>query len=144
MRRNGFTIIELLMVMVVSGVMMLVGFPRIRDAVVKSDVRSARNAIVAMHARARATATQTSRQTYVAFSGNTAVVLMRMQAAGAWADSVGPVEDLHEQFGVSVIPSTDTLRFDPRGFGLNGGTVIVRRSGFADTVTVSGFGRILR
>lgn len=145
MRRKGFTVIELMMVMVVSGLIMLVAFPRLRSGMLKSSIRSARGDIVAMHSKARTASVQYGKPTYVAFSGNRAVVLVRVAPGNvAWADSLGGVQDLADKYGVSLTVSEDTLKFDPRGFGIQGGSVYIRRSGYADTITVSGFGRVVQ
>ena len=68
----------------------------------------------------------------------------RCGTTSAWADTIGVVEDLNARFGVTVTASDDTIRFDPRGFGLNGTaqTITVARGAIADTVFISAFGRI--
>lgn len=145
MRRNGFTLIEMMMVVVVTGLIMLVAFPRVRSGMIKSSIRSARSDIVSMHARARNAAVQQGKATYLVFNGNSAVVLMRIAPGnGAWADTLGGVQDLADKYGVSLTVTENMLAFDPRGFGLVGGDVYIRRSGYADTITVSGFGRVVQ
>jgi Tfp pilus assembly protein FimT len=135
----------MMMVVVVTGLIMLVAFPKIRMGMITSSIRSARGDIVAMHSRARTAAVQYGKPTYVAFSGNRAVVLMRVASGNvAWADSLGGVQDLADKYGVSLRVSQDTLKFDPRGFGVQGGSVYISRSGDADTITVSGFGRVVQ
>src|SRR5213592_635457 len=58
MRRSGFTMLELIIVIVIVGVLALVGFPRIKDAIQKTNVRSARVAAGTYVATARAAAIQ--------------------------------------------------------------------------------------
>ena len=82
---------------------------------------------------------------YLAISGNRVTVLVRLTPAGAaWADTIGVVEDLNARYGVTVAATDDTIRVDPRGFGLNDVTesIAVSRDGIADTVFISAFGRI--
>jgi prepilin-type N-terminal cleavage/methylation domain-containing protein len=143
--RRGFTLIEIMIVIVVSGLLFLIGMPRLRDAVVRNNVYQARVAISALYARARAVSIEQGRLGYVAISGNRVAVLVRIAPTGAaWADTIGVVEDLNARHGVTVTATNDTIRFDPRGFGLNGTTesIAVSRAGIADTVFISAFGRI--
>ncbi len=144
MRRNGFTLIEMMMVVVVSGLMLLVAFPRVRSGMIKSSIRSARGDIVSMHSQARTAAVQYGKPTFVDFTGDRAVVLMEVApGAASWADTLGGVQDMADKYGVDLGATAD-WKFDPRGFGLQGGTVYIRRGGYADTITVSGFGRVVQ
>lgn len=141
MRRNGFTLIEMMMVVVVTGLIMLVAFPRVRSGLIKSSIRSARGDIVSMHSQARNAAVQYGKPTLVSFSGDRAAVLLEV-VPGSY-DTLGGVQDMSDKYGVRLNASQD-WKFDPRGFGLLGGTVRISRSGYADTITVSGFGRVVQ
>ena len=143
MRRSGFTLVETLLVVVVAGVILSIGFPRMRDAKTKSDLRSARTTVASMYARARAAALESNRTTKLAFTANRAVVV-RAKASGTAVDTVGPVQNLMTTYGVTAAPTSDTLRIDARGLGLNGGQVVIRlsRGGYTDSLVVSSFGRI--
>lgn len=143
--RKGFTLIEVMIVIVVAGLLFLIGLPRLRDAVLRNNVYQARAAVSSLYARARAVSVEQGRMSYLARNGNRVTVLVRIAPAGAaWADTIGVVEDLNARFGVTVTASDDTIRLDPRGFGLNGTaeTITVTRGAIADTVFISAFGRI--
>ncbi len=143
--RRGFTLIEVMIVVVVAGLLFLIGLPRLRDAVVRNNVYQSRVALSAMYARARAVSIEQGRLGYLVVNGNTVKVLVRLTPTGAaWADTVGVVENLNTRYGVTVSATNDTIRFDPRGFGLNGtaASIAVSRDGIADTVFISAFGRI--
>ena len=143
--RRGFTLIEVLIVIVVGGLLFLIGLPRLRDAVVRNNVYQSRVAVSGLYARARAVSIEQGRLGYLARNGNRLTVLVRLSPTGAsWADTVGNVENLNERYGVTLTASNDTIRFDPRGFGLNDltETLVVARDGIADTVTISPYGRI--
>ena len=147
MRRNGFTLIEMLMVIVVSGAILLIGYPKLNDALISSSVRGARTTIATMFAQARAASAQRGQEAHVAFSGNRAVVVVRVAPGSAnWADTLGVVRDLNAEFGVTVTRTDDSLSFDPRGFGRNNGTVTVTiaRRGHVDKLSVSAFGRMIQ
>ena len=144
MRRNGFTLIEMMIVVVVMGLIMLVALPRVRSGMIKSAIRSARSDIIAMHSQARNAAVQQGKPTQVSFNGDRAVVLMEVAPGSAsWADTLSGVQDMSDKYGVRLTASQD-WKFAPRGFGLQGGTVRISRGGYADTVTVSGFGRVVQ
>jgi ABC-type uncharacterized transport system involved in gliding motility auxiliary subunit len=58
-------------------------------------------------------------------------------------DTVGPIQDLYQTYGVTVTPDT-VLTVDPRGMGINVGTVVVRMSkgSHSDSIVISGYGRV--
>jgi len=149
-RRNGFTLVETLITVVLLGLIVLIGFPRMSAAMVASDLRSARTTMVNMVATARAMSAQSNRLTWIKFEGNTAHVLARprLTVGGAGdADTVGSVQDLADLYGVAVvITGADSIRFDPRGFGTGFvGTdvsIVLSRSGHSSTITIDGLGRV--
>jgi prepilin-type N-terminal cleavage/methylation domain-containing protein len=147
-RRDGFTLIEMLMVVVVISAVSLISFPRIRSAKYKSEARSARTAVASMYARARSAAIQYNRATILAFNGPSAVVLAtpRLVAAGGTVDTVGRVTDLSVVYHVTVTTTSDSLRVDPRGFGGNTSAVTVRltRAEFTDSIVVGAYGRLIQ
>src|SRR5437879_10872917 len=69
MRRLGFTTIELIIVIVMIGVLASIGFPKIRGALDKTNVRSARVSIATFASTARALATQRGCRAVVHFAG---------------------------------------------------------------------------
>jgi len=137
---NGFTLSEMLIVVVVMGGLMLLALPRFRAVVQQSDVRGARTKVVTLYNQARANAMTTNRPTAVRFTGNTAVITATLPGGGL--DTLGGVEDLHGDYGVTV-SSPAILAIDPRGFGRGGGTIEVMRGAYADTVEIGGFGRVV-
>lgn len=144
-REKGFTLIELMLVIVIAGLMMMIGLPRLRDGMIRTDVRSARAAVTVLHAQARAAAVGRGRPSYLAFDGDNAMVLVRIAPGnGAWADTVGSVTDLNALYGVTVTASNDLIGFDPRGFGDNSEsvTVEVAYGDITETVTIGAFGRL--
>ena len=147
-RRDGFTLIEMLTVVVLIAAVVLMSWPLMRSAKYKSELRSARTSVASMYARARSAAVQYNRATILAFNGPSAVVLAtpRLQPAGGTVDTVGRVNNLGVGYGVTVASTTDSLRVDPRGFGGNAGTVTVRlrKAEFTDSVVISGYGRLLQ
>lgn len=151
MRKNGFTLIEAVLVMVVFGLIMALGFPRMSRALSKADVRSARTALASMYAQARAVAVRYNRTAAVAFNGNNAIITMRPRLANPAAGDYDTVSlvDMAARYGVTVTRSAgmqDSLRVDPRGFGMTGttaATVWVARDGYSDSIIVNAFGKLV-
>ncbi len=146
-RNSGFTLIELLIVVVIIGAVSLIAFPRMQAAYQASALRGARARLVTVYGAAKAAAVQTNRPVRMHFSGNTIWVTAtpRLTVGGSGtADTIGPVQSLYDVYGVTVSASVDSLLLDPRGLGLNGGTIVMRNSSVADTLSVTGFGRVVR
>lgn len=146
-RTSGFTLIELLIVIVVMGAILTIAFPRMQAAYQASALRGARTRLIGIYGAARAAAVQSNRPVRVHFNTNrvwvTATPRLTVGGSGT-ADTIGPVQSLSSAYGVSLATSVDSLMLDPRGLGLNGGSLVVTNSYAADTITISGFGRVTR
>ena len=59
MSRKGFSLIEMITVLVLIGIIAAIGFPRLRDALEKQNVRSAKALIATLAATARGAAPRT-------------------------------------------------------------------------------------
>jgi prepilin-type N-terminal cleavage/methylation domain-containing protein len=148
-RRRGFSLIELLIVVVIIGIMLSIGFPKLRAGMINNNVRAARTALINMIAGARNAGSQSNRSTWVKVSGSRVFVLARprlVTLAGSDADTIGPVQNMDGLYGVSITPALDSFRFNPTltSLGIVGKSFILSRSGFADTVSVDGLGRVLK
>ena len=145
--RGGFTLVEAMVVLVMMAIVLVIGFPSLNRARVKSDIRSARNQAVGLYYQARSSALMTGRFTTLAFSGNQAVITATPRLSGpGTADTIGNVEDLGRLYGVTVsgTPSS-TLTVDPRGLGSSAPTTVYfTRQGQQDSLMVTGFGRVIR
>lgn len=144
MRSNrGFTVIELIMTLAMVALLAAIGLPRLTGTKASSDVRSAKAKIVSLYLRSRATAIETNRPMALRLSGATAEVM-----ASNMDGTVDTLEtrDLHADYGVSVSVNDPMLRIDPRGVGTGGASVtriVVTKAGVADTILISGFGRVV-
>lgn len=145
--RRGFSLIEIMTAVIIAGALMLLGFPRLNQAFVSASVNGGRGAVASTFARARASAIETGRTTRLRVAGNSIYVTASprlVAAAGSDRDTVGTVQNLYQQFGVSIGVSDTTLGFDPRGFGLNTSTVstVITKGSTVDTLFISAFGRV--
>jgi Tfp pilus assembly protein FimT len=146
--RVGFTLVETLIVVVLLGLIVLIGLPKISAAMSRSDLRSARTTMVNLVAAARAASMQTNRITWVKIEGTSAYVGARprlVDIAGSTIDTVGTVQDLGGTYHVTVA-GVDSIQFDPRGFGGFGtvGSIVLARDGHSSTITVDGLGRVTK
>ena len=147
--RLGFTLIELMVVVVVIGAMMAIGLPFYRDATRKSDVRGAMEVISVLHGLTKQTAVQRGRVARLVMDPtNGTMVVVATNVGGTAVDTVGRVQSIASRFGArfTTSPSRDTLTFTPRGIGVeaNNTLIIVSKSNFYDTLTVSSAGRLMR
>jgi prepilin-type N-terminal cleavage/methylation domain-containing protein len=148
-RERGFSLIEMLVVIVVLGIATLIGVPRIGAGMTKANVRGARTTLINLLSRTRIAATETNRITVLKVEGNNAVILLRprrLPGVGD-ADTLGDVMRLGDAYGVTIAAPIDSVRFDPRGLaaGFGTGTTFrLTRDGVSDSVRIDGLGRIIK
>ena len=125
--------------------MAALGIPRIRGAVQKQNVRSARVAIVAHVVKARHAAVQRGCRATVHLRSSGAVWVTACRTAGAGLDTLGGVDDLYERYGVTLSATRDSMQFDPRGLSLGNqsATVSFRNTLAADSIRINAVGRVV-
>jgi Tfp pilus assembly protein FimT len=145
MNSRGLTVSELVIALVLIGAISAMAVPRLGQSMTKQGMVSARNGVVAMVAKAKASAVQRGSRTTLLLTGGNLVIKSRHPVSGA-IDTVGVPENLTKRYGASVAASRDSLVFDPRGLGMESGstTVVVRKGDYADTLVISAAGRVLR
>lgn len=150
-RRMGFTVVEIMVVVVIAGLIILLGMPKVRQGMIRTNVRAARTTVVNMLAKARVVSTQQGRKTWVQLGGNKAYVQARprrlLAGAGACScDTIGSVENLNAKYGVTLtLTGADSIQFDPQGLATLGAaskTITVTKSSHYNTITVDGLGRV--
>ena len=149
MKRSGFSTIELAIVLAIIGIIVLIGFPKIRRTLDKTNVRSARTAVATLVATARAAAIQRGCVGVIHFASTNATVWVTTSCA-AKVDTVAGVEKLATRFNVALVATRDSLRFDPRGLSmdnLGSSNTIIRLTGSVassvDSVIVSPMGKVV-
>src|SRR5687767_7853246 len=114
---SGFTVVELLIVLVVAALLGLVALPKTKTFQDRLRVASAKEQIVSGIAAARGAAVQRGRTAQIVFTSNKFFVQV-MTSAGTYANILGPIA-LDSNFKVTVSPATASdslISFEPRGF----------------------------
>jgi prepilin-type N-terminal cleavage/methylation domain-containing protein len=146
---RGFTLIETLVVLGATAVLFLIGFPRVRTALTKANVRSARGSVITLYNQGRNRAVRESRSVTLHFSTTQAWTTASPRKTGTstcGCDTVGTIQYLNSAYGVTITATPDTFRIDPRGLGVQpsaSGTVIkLAKLGYQDSVLIYGYGRV--
>ena len=148
-RTNGFTLVEMMIVVALIGAVLLIGWPKVANGLAKTNLRSSRTTVANMFAKARAFAMQSNRRTFINFNGNNVVITASPRTLGGvgnTVDSIGGVEKLYEAYGVSLTAPSAQVAYDPRGFGSLGATqkFVVARNSKRDSVMIDGLGRVIK
>lgn len=145
--RSGFSLVELLIVIVVMGMLGTFGYPKLRNSTNGVSVRSARQQTTEMLVIARAAAVRNGSEARFIRSGN--VVRVTVDSNGTYVTL--SVRDLNKEHGITVAVGgtapRDTVRFDPRGLaiGLAGAaTIKFSNSTVTDSICVSKLGKVAR
>ena len=148
MNRRGFTILELLVVIVMLGVLMALGIPRLRNAFNSNSTRAARSALTTLVAKARASAVARGCRATIHFTSGTNgtawVTVCRLNGAGL--DTLGGVEPIGDRFTVTLTATRDSVSFAPSGISFDGLSTTLRLSSTTgqDSVFINQIGKVQR
>ena len=146
MDRKGFSLIEMMFVFVIAGIIMAVGYPRLRNSLEKSNIRNSKALLATLVATARGTAVQ---------RGCNATLNMTVDSVWVTACGVNPVAAsvtvgtkklVGSEFGVSLVPSSASVVYDPRGIRTQFQTTSVRIVGahYSDSIIINQVGKVTR
>ncbi|MFQ5689516.1 MAG: Tfp pilus assembly protein FimT/FimU [Gemmatimonadota bacterium] len=151
---GGFTLVEVLIAMVLMGIMMAIALPPLRSSQEWRVVHSAADEFAARHSMARAAAVRRGRLAELHIDAGTGRLWVEVDTSAARAgvmDTLGPVLDVADQFGVTVTSTRSRFCFDVRGLATQtsgcppgDATVVFSRGSYADTVRTSVVGKVLR
>jgi prepilin-type N-terminal cleavage/methylation domain-containing protein len=140
--RRGMTLLELIVVMAITTTLGAIFWKPMSETFDESSRRAASREVASYLIRARAAAVQRSRQTWFVRTGNTIKVVT--DSAGVKV-AYGKPLNMMERHGVTLLPSKDSISFDPRGFTTlvtPAPRIIVSAGAGADTICVTGLGTI--
>ncbi|MGD2154150.1 MAG: GspH/FimT family pseudopilin [Gemmatimonadales bacterium] len=149
---NGFTIIELIIVLILSGIIVAVASPTLSTAFRRTAGRAAVDEFVSTHTLARSAAVRYGRTAELHIDASNARFWVEVDtaSAGGVKDTVGVVKYL-DSMGVGVSSDRAVLCFDSRGLPTTRGsceaadaTLVFSSPGEADTVQITALGRVLR
>jgi prepilin-type N-terminal cleavage/methylation domain-containing protein len=155
MNRRGFSLIEMLLVLVVIGLASMIAIPRLRSATDRANVRGARGEFMDLVTKARATAvargctatfnmtTGTAAKAWVTTCKTTDV-----GAAGAALDTVWIVDSLAVRWKVNITSDVASITFDRRGIRSPANALSTIRaqsttSSVIDSIQVNQVGKVL-
>jgi prepilin-type N-terminal cleavage/methylation domain-containing protein len=153
MNRRGFTTIEMVIVVVLIGIIAMIGFPKIRTALDKTNVRSARVSVTTFAALARAVATARGCHSVIHFAsgatGRAWVTACPRYAPGAGTvDTVAMIDDVNARFSVAMTYTRDSVQYDPRGLSMDNLPTVVRFAGNVasntDSLVINTLGKVVR
>jgi len=144
MGRKGFSMIEMVVVVILIGLIASIGFPRLRDALEKQNVRSAKALIATLAATARGSAIQRGCSATL----NMTVDSIWVTACGvnppAASVQVGTKKLVGDEFSVTLSPSAGSIVYDPRGIPTQFQATTIRVIGphYSDSVVINEVGRV--
>ncbi len=139
--RNGFTLIELVVVLLIVGVLVALGAPSVGHVLDRIAVDRAVNELTAFYNGARLAAVLRGRQVRIEFSADSLVGVYEGATDSTFLYAAGPSAG-----GVELTVSRAVIRIRPNGIGLGGANtkLVVRRGDAADSLAISRLGRIRR
>jgi prepilin-type N-terminal cleavage/methylation domain-containing protein len=139
--RGGFTMMEILIVVVIMGILLLVLVPRVGPTTARREVTGATEAFASIFRQARASAVQ--QRLPVTLSFNAGVASLLVTRAGQ-LDTVGYPMNFPNDFGITPTVSSATIVVAPTGLVTAGApfTFTATKRGESRTITVTGAGRI--
>ena len=148
MGRKGFSVIELIIVVMLIGVIAMIGFPRMRRGLEKQRIRSTKALLATMVATARGTAIQRGCVATINFATDSVWVT----ACGLTGNPppanvlVGTAKRVKTDVNVTLSASQATITYDPRGMRLNFQPTTVRVIGptYQDSVVINELGKVKR
>ncbi len=142
---RGFTVVEILIVVVLLGLLSAMAYPRTSGMRNSAGLRAARVQFAASLATARAAAVRWGRPAQLKRSGNSIQVRVDTGGTGAFVPLAGAVA-LDSQFSVTLSATVDSVVFGPRGLATNlsssGAQFALVRGSLQDSVCLTRLGEV--
>ncbi len=136
--RRGFTLVEAVAVIVVTGILLAIALPRVGELRDRSSVQGATAEVVGLLASARRSALERGQPVAARFSADQGTA-----ALIAGVDTLA-FRRLGDEYGVSLDASRDSIAYGAtgRGYGAANTRLIISRGSARDTVFVARTGRV--
>ncbi len=146
MGRKGFSLIEMMFVFVLAGVIMAIGFPRLRNSLEQQNIRSSKALLGTLAATARGTAVQRGCSATLNMTVDSVWVTACGVNPPAASVQIGTKKLVGEEFGVTLAPSAAAIVYDPRGIATVFQSTTVRIIGahYSDSVIINAVGKVTR
>jgi prepilin-type N-terminal cleavage/methylation domain-containing protein len=146
MGRKGFSLIEMMFVFVLAGVIMAIGFPRLRNSLEKQNIRSSKALLATLVATARGTAIQRGCAATLNMTSDSIWVTACGVNPPAASIQIGTKKLVGEEFGVTLAPSAASVVYDPRGIATVFQSTSIRIVGphYTDSVMINSVGKVVR
>jgi prepilin-type N-terminal cleavage/methylation domain-containing protein len=141
-RRKGFTLIEIIMVMVIMGIVMMMALPKYGTMNDRNQMRSAKDGLAARISAARAVAVASGKPATFAIAGDSMSVSL---LSNGTSTNKGATVNLYRQFGVHMTSGNANVVFDGRGMANQTALKLkFSRGTISDSLCVSKLGLINR
>ncbi len=148
---SGFTLIEIAIVVVMTGILLMVALPPMARAYRSRLTQSGADRFVLTHSLARSVALQYGRIAELHIDAAAARFWVEVDSSGTGVrDTVGFMHDLGSD-GLTVTSTRSIVCFDARGLATTRGpcqpadvTITFAVSGHVDTLTTTALGKVLR
>lgn len=142
--RPGYTITEMIVVLLIFGVVVGLSMPRLHEASSSAGLRSARQQTASYLSLAHSVAVQRGKEAWFNRSGNT--ITVTVDSSGSQV-VYARAHDLSREHSVTIATaSSDVIKFDSRGYAIGTGSVeklVLTRDGMRDSVCVSKLGKVI-
>lgn len=150
--RSGFTLFELLTVIVLMGIVLAFAYPRMSSMATSASVRTARSAMMTAVNVAKSSAVTSGKCGYLRLTSSSVTVFTTPCEGGSQITVVSN-RNFASDYGVAVTLTkgsgsaltADSLGFDPRGIPLNNtqsSVFTITKNNLTRTVTVGNYGRV--
>jgi prepilin-type N-terminal cleavage/methylation domain-containing protein len=146
MGRNGFSTIEMIIVVILIGVIAAIGFPRLRDGLEKQNVKSSKALLATLVNTARGTAIQRGCPATLNITVDSVWVTACGVNPPAASVQVGTKKLVGSEFRVTLSFTNASVVYDPRGLSTQFQPTTIRVIGphYRDSVMINEVGKVKR